>query len=96
MWADKSPRTETVEAGGSKIYLHHRISDLDMDLKAEGYTVAVMGRSHRASSKDKEGVFYINSGTAGPRRYGRPATLAFLSMTDGVLLAELTELNIFK
>jgi hypothetical protein len=48
MWADKPPRTETVEAGGSKIYLHHRISDLDVDLKAEGYKVAVMGRSRAA------------------------------------------------
>jgi predicted phosphodiesterase len=94
--ADKLPRTETVEVDGAKIYLLHRISDLDVALKAEGYKAVVMGHSHRASIKDKEGVFYINPGTAGPRRFGRLATLAVLNITDGALLAELVELSIFK
>jgi putative phosphoesterase len=68
--------TEAVELGGRLFYLVHSVHDLDIDPVAAGVAVVVSGHSHRAEQRERDGVFYLNPGSAGPRRFDLPVTLA--------------------
>jgi len=60
------------------IYVLHRIQDLDVDPTAAGFRAVVSGHSHKPGSFEKDGVLYINPGSAGPRRFRLPITVALL------------------
>jgi hypothetical protein len=70
------PATEAIELGGCLFYLVHAIDDLDLAPAAAGVKVVVYGHSHRAELKDRDGIIYLNPGSAGPRRFDLPITLA--------------------
>lgn len=70
------PPVEVVELGGSLFYLVHAISDLDIAPAAAGIRVVVYGHSHSPEMKEQDGVIYVNPGSAGPRRFNLPVTLA--------------------
>jgi putative phosphoesterase len=79
------PPTESVELAGRLFYLVHSLHDLDLNPKAAGIDVVVSGHSHRADVETRDGVLYLNPGSAGPRRFNRPITLATITISDGVL-----------
>ncbi|HEX3569929.1 MAG TPA: metallophosphoesterase family protein [Acidobacteriaceae bacterium] len=70
------PTTEAIELGGCLFYLVHAIDDLDVAPAAAGVKIVVYGHSHRAALKDRDGIIYLNPGSAGPRRFNLPITLA--------------------
>jgi hypothetical protein len=79
-WASELPATAMVEAGPATIFVLHDIQELDLDAAAAGIQVVVSGHSHQPSSTEKSGVLYINPGSAGPRRFRLPVTLARLDL----------------
>ena len=79
-WASEWPATAMVEAGPATIYVLHDIQELDLDPAAAGIQIIVSGHSHKPSSTEKSGVLYINPGSAGPRRFRLPVTLALLDL----------------
>lgn len=89
MWADSIQATEQVEIGGISIYIVHDIGDLDFDPKAAGLGVVVSGHSHRPVIDDKNGVLFVNPGSAGPRRFKLPVSMATLEICDGKVRAHL-------
>ena len=76
------PETEAVELAGRLFYLVHSLADLDVDVRVAGIGCVVSGHSHKASAEERDGVLYLNPGSAGPRRFKLPVTLARL-MVDG-------------
>lgn len=74
------PATEAIELGGTLIYLVHVLADLDLNPAAAGIGVVLFGHSHKPSVETREGVFYLNPGSAGPRRFSLPITLAHLDL----------------
>jgi uncharacterized protein len=80
-WAESYPQTETVRLGGHAIHILHDIHDLQLDPVASGISVVISGHSHRAAIESKTGVLYLNPGSAGPRRFSLPVTLATLDLT---------------
>jgi uncharacterized protein len=78
------PATEMVEVGGKTFYLVHAIKDLDISPKAAGVDVVVYGHSHKAAVERRGEVLYLNPGSAGPRRFQLPVTLALVTVADGV------------
>jgi len=70
------PPTEMVDLGGCLFYLVHAIQDLDIVPAAAGVKVVVYGHSHKAEVMERDGVVYLNPGSAGPRRFSLPITLA--------------------
>lgn len=79
------PATEAVELGGRLFYLVHSVRDLDLNPVAAGVSVVVSGHSHKAGVEWKDGVMYLNPGSAGPRRFSLPITLALVTVGgDGV------------
>jgi len=86
------PATEAVELGVRLFYLVHSVHDLDLDPKAAGVAVVVSGHSHRAEVQQRQDVLYLNPGSAGPRRFDLPVTLAKVNLADGKIRASIVTL----
>jgi putative phosphoesterase len=78
-WASDLPATALVEAAAANIYVLHDVHELDLDPVAAGIQIVVSGHSHKPSRAEKSGVLYINPGSAGPRRFQLPVTVASLN-----------------
>lgn len=76
------PPTDVVELGGKLIYLVHSIHDLDINPTVAGVSVVISGHSHKAAIESRNRVLYLNPGSAGPRRFSLPVTLALLTIAD--------------
>jgi putative phosphoesterase len=78
------PETEMIELGGRVFYLVHAIEDLDISPRAAGVHAVVYGHSHRPSVEQRGDVLYLNPGSAGPRRFQLPITLALVTLSNGI------------
>lgn len=88
------PVTEFVEAGAARIYVLHDVKELDIDPAALGIHIVVSGHSHKRSQTERGGVLYINPGSAGPRRFRLPVSVATLDLTQRPWSAAFIELKI--
>ncbi|HXN52419.1 MAG TPA: metallophosphoesterase family protein [Candidatus Acidoferrum sp.] len=79
-WAKSLPETAVAEAGAINIYVLHDSNALDLDPKAAGFHIVVSGHSHKPGRSERDGVVYINPGSAGPRRFNLPITVARLDL----------------
>ena len=79
-WAAALPTTAVTEAGPAIIYVLHDIDELDLDPVAAGFHIVVSGHSHKPSRTERAGVLYLNPGSAGPRRFKLPVTVARLDL----------------
>ena len=91
-WASTIPATAVVEAGGLLFYVLHDLADLDLDPRAAGFAAVVSGHSHQPSFQLRQGVLYINPGSAGPRRFKLPVTVARVHIANGQMRPEIVEL----
>jgi putative phosphoesterase len=91
-WADALPSTEVVEVAGVTFFMLHELEQLDLDPAEAGIDVVVYGHSHRPDAEEKDGVLYLNPGSAGPRRFDLPVTVARLSIGEGTLEAGIVSL----
>jgi putative phosphoesterase len=80
VWASQLPLTAVAEAGSALIYVLHDIAQLDLDPGAAQFNVVVSGHSHKPSHTERNGVIYLNPGSAGPRRFKLPITVARLDL----------------
>ncbi len=88
------PAREAIELGGTLIYMVHSIEDLDIKPHAANVGVIVYGHSHKPNLDMRNGVLYLNPGSAGPRRFSLPITLAILTLGSEAPAAELLTLCI--
>ena len=79
-WASALPITAVAEAGPARIFVLHDVHELDLDPAAAGFNVVVSGHSHKPGQSERQGVFYINPGSSGPRRFQLPVTVARLDL----------------
>ena len=80
-WARRElPETAVAQAGDVSIYVLHDVHALDLDPVAAGFQIVVSGHSHKYLRSEKDGVLYINPGSAGPRRFTLPITVARLDL----------------
>lgn len=81
-WADALPETAVAEASPARIYVLHDVHALDLDAAAAGFRMVVSGHSHKPERTERYGVVYLNPGSAGPRRFQLPITLARVEVRD--------------
>ena len=79
-WASQFPMTAVVEARSALIYVLHDIQQLDLDPAAARFNIVVNGHSHKPGHTVRAGVMYLNPGSAGPRRFRLPVTVARLDL----------------
>ncbi len=81
-WAESLRETQVVEAQSTLLYVIHEIEGLDLDPSAAGFGAIIHGHSHMPLAVEKDGVWYLNPGSAGPRRFRLPVSVAILNV-DG-------------
>lgn len=91
-WAQALPETAMVEDAGVRILVIHDLKQLRIDAAAAGLAAVVSGHSHRPRVERKEGVLYVNPGSAGPRRFKLPVSVGRLIVHRARVEAELIEL----
>lgn len=79
-WAAQLPVTAIVEAGAARIYILHDIKQLDLDPVTTQFNIVISGHSHKPARTERSGVLYVNPGSAGPRRFHLPITVARLNL----------------
>jgi putative phosphoesterase len=92
-WARTLPETDVIEAEGATIYMLHDLSRLDLKPEAAQMAAVIYGHSHHPKIEEKNGVLYINPGSAGPKRFNLPITVGKLEIKKGKLRAQLIDLH---
>jgi uncharacterized protein len=91
-WAERLPLTLTLEVEQLRLYVIHDIHQLQLDPAAAGFQAVISGHSHRPSLQLRDQVHLINPGSAGPRRFRLPISIAKVVIDKGTLDATLIEL----
>jgi uncharacterized protein len=80
-WTASLKETELVETHAANIYMIHNVNDLDINPVAAGVHIVLFGHSHQPTKYKKNGVLYLNPGSAGPLRFNLPITVACLDLS---------------
>jgi len=80
-WAQALPKSEVIELEAATIYVLHDVKALDLDPVAAGFQVVISGHSHKPARAERNGVLFLNPGSAGPRRFHLPVTTARLDVS---------------
>ena len=91
-WAQAIPAYDVVEFGSVSVYLRHDESELDIDPRAAGFRVMLFGHSHKPRVETRDGVLYVNPGSAGPRRFKLPIAVGELLISGNQVDARIIEL----
>jgi hypothetical protein len=75
-WAKHLPQRRTLKLGEVRVRLLHAVKDLDVDLELAQVALVVSGHSHRPMIDRRDGVVFVNPGSAGPRRFKLPVSVA--------------------
>lgn len=92
-WARELPERLDLRIGSLTLHVLHDLKLLDIDPLAAGIDVVIAGHSHKPKVERRDGVLYINPGSAGPRRFSLPISLALLQLNDGEAQVELVTLS---
>jgi putative phosphoesterase len=93
-WAARLATTKTVQVADARLYLLHDVKELDLDPVVRGFRAVVSGHSHRAKAETRDGVLYLNPGSAGPRRFRLPVTVAHLRVDPSTAAAAIIDLAV--
>lgn len=92
-WAGQLRGTELFQVGELFVYAVHDLADLDIDPHAAGVRVVVSGHSHKPRVEERDGVLYVNPGSAGPRRFTLPIAVGELLVRGRAVSARIVELR---
>lgn len=92
-WAATIAEEEEIETAGLRILLVHDLKSLRRPPAAEGFDAVISGHSHKPLVERRGGLTYLNPGSAGPRRFSLPISLARMTVADGRIEARLLRLG---
>jgi putative phosphoesterase len=92
LWAKAIPETEVVRIGRVGIYILHNLNEIEGDPADRNCQVVISGHSHRPSMERCGGVLFLNPGSAGPRRFKLPTTVARLTIAGATVKGEIIDL----
>jgi putative phosphoesterase len=93
-WAKSLPENKSLKIGSTRLFVIHDVKELEFDPAARGYQVVVSGHSHKPSVTERDGVVFVNPGSAGPRRFRLPVVVAKLAIIGRKVTARIVELAI--
>ena len=93
-WAAGLPDTAVLTLAGQRFYIIHNVKELEVDARAAGFAAVISGHSHIPKSETRDGVLYLNPGSAGPRRFKLPVAVAKIRVNEGNVEAELVTLAV--
>jgi len=92
-WTRNLPKTEAFEIDEVGVYVLHDLGEIDLVPEAARFKVVVSGHSHQPSIQERHGVLFVNPGSAGPRRFRLPVSIALLHVQGASVEAELVTLH---
>jgi putative phosphoesterase len=93
-WARDIPDTVRIEVERASIFMLHNLKELSLDLARDKVDVVIAGHSHRPSIERREGVLFLNPGSAGPRRFKLPISVAKLEIEGTRIRSRIIELEV--
>jgi putative phosphoesterase len=93
-WARTLPLTERVQVDQHLLYVLHDVHQLGLNPTDQGIAAVICGHSHKLVIEKKRGVFYLNPGSAGPRRFHLPVSVAVMRVTTRGLEPKIIELKV--
>lgn len=91
-WAQELPMTAVVESNGTSFYVLHNLRELDLRPEASGFAAVISGHTHQPVKETRGGVLYLNPGSAGPKRFNLPISLAVIDTGVKPWKVEIVEL----
>ena len=88
------PATELIELCGRNIYMLHDVKQLDLNPEAAAIVAVIFGHSHKPLIEWRRGVLFLNPGSAGPRRFQLPVSIAWLEIAPGGLDARIVTIPV--
>ena len=92
-WAAELPLAVELQLGGVGLYLVHERAHVPAQLP-DNVRVVITGHSHKPLIEERDGILWVNPGSAGPQRFKLPISVGLLHIEDGVVRAELLELTL--
>ena len=92
-WAMSIQETAVLQAGATFIYVIHDLAEMDVDPRAAGFHAVISGHSHRPLSASRDGILFVNPGSAGPRRFSLPVSVGRLLVAGTKVEGQLIELR---
>jgi len=92
-WAQSLPLRELVHIDDVALYVLHDVELLDLDPVVANVAVVISGHTHKPSISRQHGVLYLNPGSAGPRRFNYPISIALLKISGGQLTEQVIHLD---
>jgi hypothetical protein len=91
-WAEKIPEARLVQAGEKLLFVLHDLKKLEQAPGGDSWAAVIAGHSHRPLVQERQGVLFINPGSAGPRRFRLPVSVACLAIREGTLHCKIIEI----
>jgi len=91
-WAQELPIATVVEAGSASFYVLHNLQELDLKPEAAKFDFVISGHTHKPEQYERNGVLYLNPGSAGPKRFHLPVSLALFDLGKRPWKPEILEL----
>ncbi len=87
------PQTQMVEIGHRWFYVLHDLNRIDVDPTAAGIAAVIHGHTHRAEISWRDGVLYLNPGSARPSSTGKGPSVAKVRISAKKLEPQIIWLN---
>ena len=92
-WAEALPPVDVVTCGKIHIYVRHILHQMDLDPVAANLAVVISGHTHSPCEERRNGVLFLNPGSACMPRNGAPASLAVLTVSETRVKARFVNLE---
>ena len=93
-WSDDLQVCKSFETNGVLIYIIHDIKDLKLYPAPPETKLIVYGHSHKPSITERDGVIYLNPGSAGRKRFSLPISVALLKISGSKIKTEIISLTV--
>lgn len=93
-WTEAIPERETVQIEEISVHILHILKELSFNPKVAGVRVVISGHSHKPMVEERAGILFVNPGSAGPRRFKLPVSVARLHIEGAVVSARIVEIAV--
>jgi putative phosphoesterase len=92
-WANQLPQDEIVQIGTVIIYVVHDVHRRPLVSNSAGINVIISGHTHRPEAEQRDGIYFINPGSASHPKFGGTASVALLRLQGNDLIPEFIQLT---
>jgi putative phosphoesterase len=93
-WARALREQEIVDIDGVRLLVLHDVKTLRHT--PPDVAAVIAGHSHQPSVAERDGVVFLNPGSAGPRRFALPVTVATVRTRGGRIRAHIVDLPVAR